>query len=190
VRPLRQQPLRRGRNAHGGLTWHAHIQGASLALWLALAALVVVLDQFTKWLILGVYQLGDSTPITGFFNIVRAHNTGAAFSFWLAAAAGSAGSSWHWRWAHRASSSGCCVRMPDNNCFRFRLSMILGGALGNVIDRLQHGYVVDFLDFTGRFWMACSTVATSRPSTWPMRPSRPARWAWSWTSCCAVRRSH
>jgi signal peptidase II len=73
------------------------IQGASLALWLALAALVVVLDQFTKTLILGYYQLGDATPITGFFNIVRAHNTGAAFS-WLAAAAGSAGSSWHWRW--------------------------------------------------------------------------------------------
>jgi signal peptidase II len=58
--------------------------------------------------------------------------------------------------------------------FSLSLSMILGGALGNVIDRLQHGYVVDFLDFTGRFWMACSTVATSRPSTWPMRPSRPA----------------
>jgi signal peptidase II len=42
---------------------------------------VVVLDQFTKWLILGHYQLGDATPVTGFFNIVRAHNTGAAFSF-------------------------------------------------------------------------------------------------------------
>ncbi len=55
--------------------------GASLALWLALATLVVVLDQFTKWLILGHYQLGDATPVTGFFNLVRAHNTGAAFSF-------------------------------------------------------------------------------------------------------------
>ena len=61
--------------------------GASLALWLALAALVVVLDQFTKQLILGNYQLGDSTYVTSFFNIVRAHNTGAAFSF-LAGAGG------------------------------------------------------------------------------------------------------
>ncbi|MBP9954770.1 MAG: signal peptidase II, partial [Ottowia sp.] len=58
-----------------------------LALWLALAALVVVFDQFTKQLILGNYQLGDSTYVTSFFNIVRAHNTGAAFSF-LAGAGG------------------------------------------------------------------------------------------------------
>ena len=65
----------------------ARTSGASLALWLALAALVVVLDQITKTLILDRYQLGDSTYVTSFFNVVRAHNTGAAFSF-LAGAGG------------------------------------------------------------------------------------------------------
>ena len=55
---------------------------ASLAPWLALAALVVLADQFTKTLITGWFQLGDSRPvIEGFFNLVRAHNRGAAFSF-------------------------------------------------------------------------------------------------------------
>ena len=121
--------------------------GASLALWLALAALVVVLDQFTKQLILGNYQLGDSTYVTSFFNIVRAHNTGAAFSF-LAGAGG-----WQ-RWFFVALAVGaslfivCLLRShPGQRLFAFSLSMILGGAVGNVIDRLMHGYVVDFLDF-------------------------------------------
>ncbi len=121
--------------------------GASLALWLALAALVVLLDQLSKWLILGAYQLGDATRITGFFNIVRAHNTGAAFSF-LAG-----GSGWQ-RWffvALALAASGFIVWLlrqhAGQKLFSFSLAMILGGAVGNVIDRLQHGYVVDFLDF-------------------------------------------
>ena len=121
--------------------------GASLALWLALATLVVVLDQFTKWLILGHYQLGDATPVTGFFNLVRAHNTGAAFSF-LAG-----GSGWQ-RWffvALALAASGFIVWLlrqhAGQRLFSFSLAMILGGAVGNVVDRLQHGYVVDFLDF-------------------------------------------
>ena len=121
--------------------------GASLALWLALAAFVVLLDQLSKWLILGAYQLGDATRITGFFNIVRAHNTGAAFSF-LAG-----GSGWQ-RWffvALALAASGFIVWLlrqhAGQKLFSFSLAMILGGAVGNVIDRLQHGYVVDFLDF-------------------------------------------
>lgn len=121
--------------------------GASLALWLALATLVVVLDQFTKWLILGHYRLGDTTPVTGFFNLVRAHNTGAAFSF-LAG-----GSGWQ-RWffvALALAASGFIVWLlrqhAGQRLFSFSLAMILGGAVGNVVDRLQHGYVVDFLDF-------------------------------------------
>ena len=125
--------------------------GASLALWLALAALVVLLDQLSKWLILGAYQLGDATRITGFFNIVRAHNTGAAFSF-LAG-----GSGWQ-RWffvALALAASGFIVWLlrqhAGQKLFSFSLAMILGGAVGNVIDRLQHGYVVDFLDFHWRF---------------------------------------
>lgn len=121
--------------------------GASLALWLALATLVVVLDQFFKQLILANYQLGDATQVTGFFNIVRAHNTGAAFSF-LAGAAG-----WQ-RWFFTALALTASVFIvwllrshPGQKLFAFSLSMILGGAIGNVIDRLMHGYVVDFLDF-------------------------------------------
>lgn len=55
--------------------------------WLALALIILIADQLTKVLVVGYYQLGDSTVITGFFNLVRAHNTGAAFSF-LADASG------------------------------------------------------------------------------------------------------
>jgi signal peptidase II len=58
-----------------------------LALWLGLAAIVILADQVTKTLILGWFQLGDVRPVTGFFNLVRVHNTGAAFSF-LAGASG------------------------------------------------------------------------------------------------------
>src|SRR5215218_1838406 len=59
----------------------------SLLPWLGLALIILIADQFTKVLILGYYRLGDSTTVTSFFNIVRAHNTGAAFSF-LAGASG------------------------------------------------------------------------------------------------------
>ena len=58
-----------------------------LALWLGLAAIVILLDQLTKTLILGDFRLGDSRTVTSFFDVVRAHNTGAAFSF-LAGASG------------------------------------------------------------------------------------------------------
>jgi signal peptidase II len=115
--------------------------------WLGLAALLLVADQVTKQLILASYQLGDSTPVTGFFNIVRAHNTGAAFSF-LAGAGG-----WQ-RWFFTTIGVAASVFIvwmlrshPDQKLFSFALACILGGALGNVIDRLWHGYVVDFLDF-------------------------------------------
>ena len=55
--------------------------GRSIWPWLGLALIIFIADQFTKTLILGYYQLGDSTNVTNFFNVVRAHNTGAAFSF-------------------------------------------------------------------------------------------------------------
>jgi signal peptidase II len=121
--------------------------GASLARWLALALLVILLDQFTKTLINGWFQLGDTRPVTSFFNLVRAHNTGAAFSF-LAGAAG-----WQ-RWLFAGlgiAASGFIVWMirshPTQKLFCFAVSMIMGGALGNVIDRLVHGHVIDFLQF-------------------------------------------
>ncbi|WP_028605710.1 signal peptidase II [Ottowia thiooxydans] len=125
--------------------------GVSLALWLALAAVIAILDQFTKQLILGNYQLGDSTYVTTFFNVVRAHNTGAAFSF-LAGASG-----WQ-RWFFVGLATVAVLFIlwllrshPGQKLFSFSLSMILGGAVGNVIDRLLHGYVVDFLDFHWSF---------------------------------------
>ncbi len=119
----------------------------SLWPWLGWALVLFIADQFTKTLILGAYQLGDATPITGFFNIVRAHNTGAAFSF-LADAGG-----WQ-RWGFTAFGLVAALfivwqlrQHPGQRLFAFALSSILGGAIGNVVDRLQHGYVVDFLDF-------------------------------------------
>ena len=119
----------------------------SLALWLGLALLVIVLDQATKTLILGAFQLGDTRPVTSFFNLTRHHNSGAAFSF-LAGASG-----WQ-RWFFIGLglvATGFIVWMlkkyPAQKLFCFAVTMIMGGALGNVIDRALHGYVVDFLQF-------------------------------------------
>ena len=121
--------------------------GASLWLWLALAVVVILADQVTKTLVIGWFNLGDSRPVTSYFNLVRAHNPGAAFSF-LADAGG-----WQ-RWFFAGLGllvSGFIVWMirshPGEKLFCFAVSMIMGGALGNVIDRLLHGYVVDFLQF-------------------------------------------
>ena len=121
--------------------------GPSLWFWLGLAAIVILADQVTKTLIVGHFQLGDSRPVTGWFNLVRAHNKGAAFSF-LADAAG-----WQ-RWFFAGLgvvASGFIVWMlrshPTQKLFCFAVSMIMGGALGNVVDRLLHGHVVDFLQF-------------------------------------------
>jgi signal peptidase II len=126
--------------------------GPSLWLWLALALLVVVVDQLTKWLIVGQFVLGDGRAITSFFNLVRVHNTGAAFSF-LAQAGG-----WQ-RWLFTGFGVLACVVMiwmlrshPAQKLFGFAIACILGGAIGNVIDRLVHGYVVDFLDFHWAGW--------------------------------------
>ena len=120
---------------------------ASIWPWLGWALLILIADQLTKVLILGAYQLGDATYVTGFFNIVRAHNTGAAFSF-LADAGG-----WQ-RWLFTGFGAAAALFIlwqlrahPGQKMFAFALSSILGGAVGNVIDRMVHGYVVDFLDF-------------------------------------------
>ena len=115
--------------------------------WLGLALIVLIADQFTKVLILGYYRLGDATYITSFFNVVRAHNTGAAFSF-LADSSG-----WQ-RWFFTAIGVGAALFIvwllrshAGQKLFSFALACIMGGAIGNVVDRLLHGYVVDFLDF-------------------------------------------
>ncbi|MEY4732080.1 MAG: Lipoprotein signal peptidase [Pseudomonadota bacterium] len=123
-----------------------------LVLWLGIALLVLLIDQFTKVLVLGAFQLGDSTPVTSFFNLVRVHNHGAAFSF-LAAAGG-----WQ-RWFFTGIGVVAALFMlwmlrshAGQTLFCLAISLILGGAVGNVIDRLLHGYVVDFLDFFWGHW--------------------------------------
>ncbi len=121
--------------------------------WLGLAFIILLIDQFTKVLIVGYYHLGDSTTVTSFFNVVRAHNTGAAFSFLHDA------SGWQ-RWFFTAVgfvAAGVILWLlrshPGQKLFCFAMACILGGAIGNVIDRVVHGYVVDFLDFHWH-WLA------------------------------------
>ena len=120
--------------------------------WLGLALIIFIADQFTKVLILGYYQLGDATYVTSFFNVVRVHNSGAAFSF-LANAGG-----WQ-RWFFTGIGIAATLFMvwmlrahAGQKLFSFALSCILGGAVGNVVDRMMHGYVVDFLDFHYAGW--------------------------------------
>lgn len=125
---------------------------SSLLPWLGIALIVVLLDQFSKTLIMGTMQLGDSHTVTSFFNIVRVHNAGAAFSF-LAGASG-----WQ-RWFFVGLGGVAALFIVwmlrshgGQRLFCWALSLILGGALGNVIDRLLHGHVVDFiqLHYAGR----------------------------------------
>src|SRR5450830_771936 len=120
---------------------------ASMLQWLGLATIILMADQFTKVMILGFYQLGDSTYVTSFFNVVRAHNTGAAFSF----LAGETG--WQ-RWFFTVIgilAAALILWMLKSHAgqklFSFALACILGGALGNVLDRLLYGSVLDFLQF-------------------------------------------
>ena len=120
--------------------------------WLGLAFVILLIDQFTKVLIVGFYQLGDSTLVTSFFNVVRVHNSGAAFSFL-------AGSSGWQRWFFTVIGVlAACVILwllkshSGQKLFALALACILGGAIGNVIDRLLYGYVVDFLDFHWHHW--------------------------------------
>jgi signal peptidase II len=124
----------------------------SLLPWLGLAAIVILLDQITKAMILRTFAYGDSVTITSWFNIVRAHNTGAAFSF-LAGASG-----WQ-RWMFIGlglGAAGFIVWMLRSHggqrLFATALALILGGALGNVIDRMLHGYVVDFIQVHHSGW--------------------------------------
>ena len=119
----------------------------SMFVWLGIALVILLADQFTKVLIIGSFQLGDSQTVTSFFNLVRVHNSGAAFSF-LSSASG-----WQ-RWFFTAigvSAAGFIVWLlrshSSQKLFCFALALVLGGAIGNVIDRVLWGYVIDFLDF-------------------------------------------
>ena len=120
-------------------------RSGSLLPWLGVAAIVILIDQFTKTLILGAFANNGSHTVNAFLNIVRVHNTGAAFSF-LAGAAG-----WQ-RWFFVGLGVAAALFIvwmlrshAGQRLFSWALALILGGAIGNVIDRLLHGYVVDFI---------------------------------------------
>ena len=125
---------------------------AGMLPWLGIALIILIADQFTKVLVTGYYKLGDSTYVASFFNLVRVHNDGAAFSF-LAGASG-----WQ-RWFFTAIAVSAALFIlwmlkshPAQRLFCFALACILGGAVGNLIDRLAYGHVVDFLQFHYARW--------------------------------------
>ena len=124
--------------------------------WLALSALLVVLDQLSKYVMTRALVFGNGIEVTPFFNLVLVYNRGAAFSLFSSA------SGWQRELfiAIALIASAWIVyllrRYPRQTLFCFALSLILGGAIGNVIDRVLFGAVIDFLDFHlgGYHWPA------------------------------------
>ena len=123
-----------------------------LSRWLLVSVVVIVLDQLSKAAINSHFVYGESLAVMPFFNLVLAHNTGAAFSFlsdaggmqrWLFSAIALVASTWI-IWLLR--------RHQSQKLFSFALAFILGGALGNLIDRVVEGRVTDFVDFYIGSW--------------------------------------
>ena len=120
--------------------------------WLALAALVVAADQASKYAVSSSLRPGEFREVTGFFNLVLAYNRGAAFSF-LSDAGG-------WQRPLFIAVAAVAVAViatllakhAEERLFCAGLGLILGGALGNVCDRVVLGHVVDFLDFHALGW--------------------------------------
>jgi len=115
--------------------------------YLMISAVIIVLDQVTKWLMVSWLALYETVAVMPYFNLTMAHNYGAAFSF-LAQAGG-----WQ-RWFFIVLAVVISIVLivwlaklkPHAKLEAISLSLILGGAIGNVIDRIVYGYVVDFLD--------------------------------------------
>ncbi|MDP1679901.1 MAG: signal peptidase II [Candidatus Nitrotoga sp.] len=121
--------------------------GVGLIHWLILATVIIIFDQIAKLWVSQNFVYGESVAVTDFFNLVLVHNSGAAFSF-LSNAGG-----WQ-RWLFSAIAAIASVwiilllrKHKQEKLFCFALTLILGGALGNLIDRAAYGYVVDFLEF-------------------------------------------
>jgi len=124
----------------------------SLAPWLGVALIVILFDQLTKIAVQKVFAYGEPHALAPFFNLLLVYNRGAAFSF-LAMAGG-----WQ-RWAFTALGVGAALlicyllkRHGTQRMFCTALALIMGGAIGNVIDRLVYGHVIDFLDFHVGAW--------------------------------------
>lgn len=123
-------------------------------IWLWLSAAVILLDQLSKWLVAGHLAVYDSIRVLPVFNLVLIHNPGAAWSF-LASASG--WQRWFFTILALVVSAAIVVwlRFLPRRHGRWRscaLALVLAGALGNVIDRLWHGYVIDFLQFHYQGW--------------------------------------
>jgi len=121
-------------------------------IWFGLAAVVIGLDQASKLWVLAAFRPHESLEVLPFFNLVLVYNAGAAFSF-LAGAGG--WQKWFFVTLARASSAWIVVmlrRHRDDALQSGALALVMGGALGNVIDRLRFGAVVDFLDFHVAGW--------------------------------------
>jgi signal peptidase II len=131
--------------------------------WLNLSALVIIFDQLSKWLMSSWLDLYETVAVVPYFNLTLAHNHGAAFSF-LASAGG-----WQ-RWFFTILAIVVSVvltvwmkRLQANAKLEaISLALILGGAIGNVIDRVAHGYVIDFLDvYVGSYHWPAFNIADS-----------------------------
>ena len=114
-------------------------------LWLGIALVDVLLDQFTKALIVGDFRIGESRTVTSFFNVVRLENTGMAWSL-----LDDAGGWQRWFFIVLALSATAFMvyllkRSGSQKLFSFAIAMVMGGAVGNVIDRMTRGAVVDFI---------------------------------------------
>jgi signal peptidase II len=121
-------------------------KNSGLMLWLGVAAVVVLLDQLSKITMSRLLAYGDSEAITRYFNLVMVYNQGAAFSF-LSTQGG-----WQ-RWFFSALAAGVSIfivwmlkKNAQQRMFCWSLSLVLGGAIGNLIDRIAYGHVIDFLD--------------------------------------------
>lgn len=125
---------------------------SALGFGLVVAAVVIALDQLTKLWVLNAFAPGESLAITPFFNLVLVFNPGAAFSFladhagwqrWFFTLIALVISAWI-VWQLRAQKT--------RSCYSVGLALIMGGALGNLIDRLWLGMVVDFIDLHVAGW--------------------------------------
>lgn len=133
-----------------------------LSRWLALSALVIVLDQLSKVWITNHFAYGEKLYVSGVFDLVLARNTGAAFSFLH-----DAGGMQRWLFSGIAIIASVWIvwllrKFAGQTLFALALSLILGGALGNLVDRIAYGYVVDFLSFHwGEHYFPAFNVADS-----------------------------
>jgi signal peptidase II len=138
------RPLRLGGRGRG-VSWNR----AYLTLGLAIAVVVIALDQVSKVVMLGVLpEQGARIEVTGFFNLVHVQNTGVSFGMFQSVPV------WLIAVIALAITLGLCVWMAraESRLVATSLGLAVGGAIGNVIDRLRLGWVFDFLDFHAFGW--------------------------------------